>query len=116
MAQHHEKRTPPTGAPTRRTGVSPTPFPADDLARLRSGTHHDPHSVFGAHPDGDGTVVRTMQPGAVHVEILLDDRAVPMTPVGEGLFHAALTEGEVPDYRYRVTYPDGRSQIGRAHV
>lgn len=110
MAQHHEKRTPPTGAPTRRTGVSPTPFPADDLARLRSGTHHDPHSVFGAHPDGDGTVVRTMQPGAVHVEILLDDRAVPMTPVGEGLFHAALTEGEVPDYRYRVTYPDGRSR------
>ena len=110
MAQHHEKRTPPTGAPTRRTGVSPTPFPADDLARLRSGTHHDPHSVFGAHPDGDGTVVRTMQPGAVHVEILLDDRAVPMTPVGEGLFHAALTEREVPDYRYRVTYPDGRSR------
>ena len=110
MAQHHETRTPPAGAPTLRAGSS-SPFPADDLARLRSGTHHDPHSVFGAHPDGDGTVVRTMQPGAVRVEILLGGRVVPMTPVGEGLFHATLAERDVPDYRYRVTHPDGRSRI-----
>ena len=44
---------------------SPTPVELSDdvLDRLRSGTHHDPHSVYGAHRAGDGSVVRTMQPG-----------------------------------------------------
>ena len=110
MAQHHDQRAPVSGATPGLPGSSPAPFPADALARLRSGTHHDPHSVFGAHPNRDGTVVRTMQPGAVSVDIVMGESTVRMEPVGEGLFHASLTDREVPDYRYRVTYPDGQSR------
>ncbi|KZO59688.1 glycogen-branching enzyme [Dietzia maris] len=80
------------------------------LGRLRAGTHHDPHSVYGTHRDGDGSVVRTMQPGAVSVEIDFGDRTVPMEPVSDGLFQAALPEAEVPDYRYRVAYADGHTR------
>ncbi|MGX1768762.1 1,4-alpha-glucan branching protein GlgB [Dietzia sp. NPDC055340] len=90
---------------------APAPFPDEALARLRSGTHHDPHSVFGAHRDGSGSVIRTMQPGAVAVEILVDGRTVPMSPLGHGMFGASLPDADLPDYRYRVSYPDGHSRI-----
>ena len=99
MAQDHEKFT-----------AAPAPFSDEALARLRAGTHHDPHSVFGAHPHSDGSVVRTMAPGAVGVEVLLADRTVEMTPLGQGLFYATLPDTEVPDYRYRVAYPGGHSR------
>ncbi|MFI8693473.1 1,4-alpha-glucan branching protein GlgB [Dietzia maris] len=102
--------TAPVASPGPVTPTEPTPIPHDVLGRLRSGTHHDPHSVYGAHRDGDGSVVRTVQPGAVEVEIVFDDRTVPMTPVGDGLFHAAVPETEVPDYRFRVRYPDGHTR------
>ncbi|MGH3822541.1 MAG: GlgB N-terminal domain-containing protein, partial [Pseudonocardiaceae bacterium] len=32
--------------------------PADELHRLLTGEHHDPHSVLGAHPRPEGTAVR----------------------------------------------------------
>ena len=59
--------TAPVASPGPVTPTEPTPIPHDVLGRLRSGTHHDPHSVYGAHRDGDGSVVRTVQPGAVEV-------------------------------------------------
>ncbi len=111
MAQHHEKRTPSpdrgSGTPAGSSAAPPAPIPADALARLRSGTHHDPHSVFGAHPDGSGTVVRTLQPGAVTVDLVTDGRTVRMDPLGDGMFHAALPDRDTPDYRFRTTYADG---------
>ena len=36
-----------------------------ELERLVGGAHHDPHSLLGAHPTGDGrTVIRTLRPDA----------------------------------------------------
>ena len=89
---------------------SPTPLPREVLDRLRSGTHHDPHSVYGVHPDAGGCVVRTMQPGAVGVEIVLGADTAAMEPLGEGMFHAALPQADIPDLRYRVTYSDGHTR------
>ncbi|EFV92853.1 glycogen branching enzyme [Dietzia cinnamea P4] len=108
------RATPATAAPAATPGPAaaprPTPLTGEVLGRLRAGTHHDPHSVYGTHRDGDGSVVRTMQPGAVSVEIEFGDRTVPMEPVSDGLFQAALPETEVPDYRFRVAYADGHTR------
>ena len=105
------RATPGSATPPAPAAVpQPTPLTGEVLGRLRAGTHHDPHSVYGTHRDGDGSVVRTMQPGAVSVEIDFGDRTVPMEPVSDGLFQAALPEAEVPDYRYRVAYADGHTR------
>ncbi|MBB1019707.1 1,4-alpha-glucan branching protein GlgB, partial [Dietzia sp. E1] len=100
----------PAATPVPDAAPRPTPLTGEVLGRLRAGTHHDPHSVYGTHRDGDGSVVRTMQPGAVSVEIDFGDRTVPMEPVSDGLFQAALPETEVPDYRFRVAYADGHTR------
>ena len=100
----------PAASPAPAAAPHPTPLTDEVLGRLRAGTHHDPHSVYGTHRDGDGSVVRTMQPGAVSVEIDFGDRTVPMEPVSDGLFQAALPEAEVPDYRFRVAYADGHTR------
>lgn len=111
MAHDHEKRTTlPGSAPAPETASTTPPFPGDALDRLRAGTHHDPHSVFGAHPHGEGSIVRTMQPGAVAVEVLLGDTTVSMSPLGQGLYWAEFADTVLADYRFRVTYPDGQSR------
>lgn len=82
-------------------------LPHDILDRIRAGLLTHPHSVFGAHRAGSGSVIRTLQPGAMTVEVVIDDRTVTMSPLGDGLFHAIVPDPDVPDYRYLVTYPDG---------
>jgi 1,4-alpha-glucan branching enzyme len=87
------------------TGVS-----IAELDRIVSGTHHDPHSVLGAHPaPGGGTTVRTLRPLATSVIVLLPDgRQFPAGHVHQGIFAADLPDDkEVPDYRLSVAYPNG---------
>ena len=107
VARDEAGRSPAPAAPDAPSGG----IPREELDALRSGTHRDPHSVYGAHPTGSGSVVRTMQPGATSVEIVLGTRTVPMEPLGDGMFGAGLPERDVPDYRFRVTYPDGHTRI-----
>lgn len=45
------------------------PDPAT-VERLLDGTHHNPHSVLGAHPHPDGTVVRVLRPHADEVRVV----------------------------------------------
>ncbi|MGO1051726.1 1,4-alpha-glucan branching protein GlgB [Crossiella sp. CA198] len=78
----------------------------DEVRRLLTGSHHDPHSVLGAHPHADGTVVRALKPHASAVTVLQDGGRYPLVPVGDiGLF-----SGPVPhqpgDYRLEVVYGD----------
>jgi 1,4-alpha-glucan branching enzyme len=87
------------------TGVS-----IAELDRIVSGTHHDPHSVLGAHPaPGGGMTVRTLRPLATSVIVLLPDgRRFPAGHVHQGIFAADLPDDkDVPDYRLSVTYPNG---------
>ena len=89
----------------------------DEIDRLISGDHHDPHGILGAHPERDGVTIRALRPLAGNVEIVLaDGRRRPMRHVHEGVFAATLPpesrlSGDepvaVPDYRLAVTYADG---------
>jgi len=77
----------------------------DEIDRIIGGTHHDPHSVLGAHPGPDGVVVRALRPLAATVTVVLPDgRRFPMTHLHEGVFSATLPDGQVPDYRIAVAY------------
>jgi 1,4-alpha-glucan branching enzyme len=86
----------------------------DEIDRLISGDHHDPHSVLGAHPGRDGVTIRALRPLASSVEVVLPDGTrQPMRHVHEGVFAVTLPPdaplaGEepqaVPDYRLAVTY------------
>jgi 1,4-alpha-glucan branching enzyme len=78
----------------------------DEIDQIVAGTHHDPHSILGAHPDPDGTAVRALRPLASSVTVVLPDGSrFPMTHVHEGVFAVTLPLSRVPDYRLAVTYP-----------
>ncbi|BAX96769.1 1,4-alpha-glucan branching enzyme GlgB [Mycobacteroides stephanolepidis] len=88
---------------------------ADDLAKLVAGTHHNPHSILGAHeyanPGGKGhTVIRAFKPGATAVAAVVGEELHPMTDLGSGLFGVALPFLNLLDYRLDVDY-DGTPLI-----
>jgi 1,4-alpha-glucan branching enzyme len=77
------------------------------LESLLGGRIADPHSVLGAHPAGDGVIVRALRPGASAVSALLADGTVtelaPLHP--EGVFEGRIPGGSLPlRYRLRVDY------------
>ena len=82
------------------------------LAALLAGQHRDPFAVLGPHRTGDGkrVVVRTVQPAAERVQVRLVVTGALITmhqSVEGGLFEASLPSAvaELPDYRFRITYP-----------
>ena len=79
-----------------------------EIDRVVAGTHHDPHSILGAHPGPDGVVVRVLRPLAKSVTVVLPDgQRFPAEHLHEGVFAATLPAGQTPDYRVAVSYPDG---------
>jgi 1,4-alpha-glucan branching enzyme len=74
--------------------------------------HGDPHSILGAHPDGDGVVLRVLRPGARAVAAQFDDG--PDVELEEihpgGVFESAVPGAELPlSYRLEVDYGEGGS-------
>ena len=100
--------------PARATGatepmapppVSPSPVPStDDLARLLAGTHHDPHSVLGAHPLRGGTAIRALRPDAEKVVALIGSATYELTHVEGGVFAAWVPIEDLAYYRLAITY------------
>ncbi len=79
-------------------------LPADDLRRLVTGAHHDPHSVLGVHSDHAGTtVVRAYRPGAKSVTLLAGEERSQLTETAEGVFTAVLPEPP-GSYLFEVDY------------
>ena len=77
-----------------------------EIDRIVAGTHHDPHSVLGAHEGPAGTVVAALRPLAASVAAVLPDgRRFPMEHVHQGVFTTMLPVSGVPDYRLAVAYP-----------
>ncbi len=76
-----------------------------DLTLIAQGTHHDPHSVLGAHPRADGTVVRALRPGAESVAVRIGGRDHPLHRVAHDVFSALLPIRDLADYRLVVVYP-----------
>ncbi len=63
------------------------------LKMLQTGELHDPFSVLGRHPDGDGEVVRAFLPSAEHVEL---EGFGPMQRItGSDIFVAHLSGEEM---------------------
>jgi 1,4-alpha-glucan branching enzyme len=84
----------------------------DEIAALLNATHLDPFAVLGPHADAGGVRIRTLQPGALSVEVLRPaDNAVirELTKIDEaGLFDGRVAVLEQHDaYRLRVHYPLG---------
>ena len=75
---------------------SSAPHQERELDRLLAFQHHDPHSILGAHPDGNRVVVRAFRPDASSINLILPgDAPRPMRKRDlAGLFELAL-EGRV---------------------
>ncbi|MEU6195750.1 1,4-alpha-glucan branching enzyme [Streptomyces sp. NPDC047061] len=96
------------------TSKNPVPVAAGDRERLLHGTHHDPHSVLGAHPVPGGTAVRAFRPYARAVTAVAgkegkegqegQDLRAELHDDGDGFFSALLPVSDLPDYRLVVAY------------
>ncbi|MFE7802977.1 1,4-alpha-glucan branching protein GlgB [Nocardia sp. NPDC057440] len=82
-----------------------------DLMLLAAGTHTDPHTVLGAHPHRDGTVIRALRPHAETVSARVGSTDHPLKSVGHGIFAAVLPYPDVMDYRLVTSYPGGQQII-----
>ncbi|MCW7947504.1 hypothetical protein AAW14_37760, partial [Streptomyces hygroscopicus] len=86
-----------------RTAVSPA-IGAVDRERLLDGTHHDPHSVLGAHPVPGGVAFRAFRPYALSVTVVAGELRAGLHDDGDGFFSGLLPLRDVPEYRLLVTY------------
>lgn len=91
-------QAPPPSAPSNVPGGADQRL----LHAVISGDTHDPHSLLGAHPTGDHTVIRTMRKGAKTVTVIAGDERTEMTQVHPDGVFAAEVPGSVFDYRVDV--------------
>ncbi|MFE8987885.1 1,4-alpha-glucan branching enzyme [Streptomyces collinus] len=89
--------------PEMEVAVSPA-VAAADRERLLGGTHHDPHSVLGAHPVPGGIAFRAFRPYALSVTVVAGELRAELHDDGEGFFSGLLPLREVPAYRLVVEY------------
>ncbi|MET9685225.1 1,4-alpha-glucan branching enzyme [Streptomyces coeruleorubidus] len=89
--------------PEMEIAVSPA-LGAADRDRLLNGTHHDPHSVLGAHPVPGGIAFRAFRPYALSVTVVAGEVRAELQDDGEGFFSGVLPLREVPEYRLLVEY------------
>ncbi|MEV0357477.1 1,4-alpha-glucan branching protein GlgB [Nocardia sp. NPDC050697] len=82
-----------------------------DLMLLAAGTHHDPHTVLGAHPHAEGTVVRVLRPHAERVAVRVGGTDHPLESLGHGVFAAVLPFPQLDDYRVLATYQGGQTVL-----
>lgn len=72
------------------------------MEQLITGAVADPHALLGAHPDGDGTVLRTLRRGASQVSAVVDGvRHRMRRRDSEGIFEVTVP-ATVTDYRVEV--------------
>ncbi|MGD0073244.1 MAG: 1,4-alpha-glucan branching protein GlgB [Candidatus Binataceae bacterium] len=89
-------------------------IPREQIKRLLTLRHSDPHSILGAHPTDAGVIVRTYRPGAERALLLIDGeppRAMAERPE-RGMFEILVSDRrEVFPYRIEVHYPGGTVTI-----
>ncbi|HTP17610.1 MAG TPA: 1,4-alpha-glucan branching protein GlgB [Streptosporangiaceae bacterium] len=94
------------------TGSPADPVSHAEIDRITTCRHHDPHSVLGAHPSGDGVIIRALRPLAESVTaVLADGRRLPMTHVHDGVFSVRLPGSGTPDYRIAASYAGRAGEI-----
>ncbi|MGW4244085.1 1,4-alpha-glucan branching protein GlgB [Nocardia sp. NPDC004722] len=82
-----------------------------DLLLLAAGTHPDPHTVLGAHPHPDGTIIRVLRPHAETVAARIGGVDHPLAHSEHGVFEAVVPFPELWDYRVVTSYPGGRTVV-----
>ncbi|HEY2637781.1 MAG TPA: 1,4-alpha-glucan branching protein GlgB [Solirubrobacteraceae bacterium] len=83
-----------------------------ELDRIVAREHPTPHDVLGAHPDGDGVIVRAFRPAAERVTVVRQGEApVELAAVHPGgVFEGTLPATAMPlRYELEVAYPDGHT-------
>ncbi|MFI7316513.1 1,4-alpha-glucan branching enzyme [Streptomyces venezuelae] len=93
-----------TAAPAPALRAAYAPLDDESRGRLLAGTHHDPHSVLGAHAVAGGVAFTALRPYAEEVRVVVEGQDVPLHDVGDGLFSGLLPLGSIPAYELRVTY------------
>ena len=63
-----------TPDPAARPSGPVMPLGEHELGATATGSHHEPHSVLGAHEYEGATTVRALAPLAHAVDVLLPDR------------------------------------------
>ncbi|MEU6008865.1 1,4-alpha-glucan branching enzyme [Streptomyces sp. NPDC047453] len=99
-----EPMTPAPAAAWRPEDPALVAVGAGDRERLLAGTHHDPHSVLGAHPVPGGVAFRVFRPYALGVTVVAGEQRAGLRDDGEGFFSGLLPLPEVPAYRLEVEY------------
>ncbi len=79
-----------------------------DLIRIGDARHHDPFSVLGRHPDGDGVVVRAFIPFATKVTIA--EGGLSMERVPDSDFFEWYGDGASLPTHYSLIWSDGHRE------
>ena len=96
----------------------PSTLPARDIDALARGLHADPFAVLGPHDSPAGLIVRVFRPHAKAIAVI--DVGVGSTASYdlERLHPDGLFEGIIPgatreafDYRLRIAWPDGFTDV-----
>ncbi len=80
-----------------------------ELESLVHREHSNPHAVLGAHPSGDGVVIRTLRPAACAVTVIPDGHPpVELQQIhAGGVFEGTVDGAELPlHYQLDVDYGD----------
>ncbi len=86
--------------------------PDEQIERLLTLEHPEPHELLGIHPTPDGVVVRAYRPNAEGVILIVDGKSrMPMERRNEAGFFEVLVPGrrEVFPYLFEVRYPGGET-------
>ncbi len=80
-----------------------------------TGGEFEAYKYLGAHRTGGKWVFRTFAPQAERVELIFENRVIPMNPIYDGNFYEAYVEeaSEGDCYEYRIY---GRNQAATDHI
>ncbi|MEU6389048.1 1,4-alpha-glucan branching enzyme [Streptomyces sp. NPDC046939] len=114
-----------TRRPTEHPPEVSSCVPQSDRERLLSATHHDPHSVLGAHPVATGIAFRAWRPYAEKVTVTTPEGLrTELHDDGDGFFSALLPPEAAwsapaspasSPYTLEITYGDTVQRIADAY-
>lgn len=74
------------------------------LDLVSKGSHHDPHSVLGAHPIDGGWVIRALRPFAKSVRAVSQNADIELSHLWNGIWQGFLASKDVPLYELVSSY------------
>lgn len=92
----------------KKTEIPLPEIDIDTLWKVSTASHHNPHSILGAHPHGDSWIVRTLKPNALKVVAELEGGIqFELEHTSHGIWQGLVKTKKTPDYRIVASYEDG---------